>query len=232
MNIKILLLFSVICAVVLAACKKNNNDAPTTNLITYLNIVNASPDTVNFYLNGTRLNSNSNLYPFLTSGYISVLAGKQNYQVKKAFNTTTSVVQPLFNIPLDLDTSSHYSYSLFIAGETQAQAFSTVDSVLTNTASNTCLVRFVNASPDSNKYDLAVGSATKIAGKGFATSSSFLSADTGSMVPVILYQAGTTIQAATGTVILLPQKAYTIYSTGKLNGTGSSKIGLAIMANY
>lgn len=232
MNIKIPVLFSVILVVAVAACKKNNNDAPTTSLTTYLNIVNASPDTVNFYLNGTRLNSNSNLYPYLTSGYISVLAGKQNYQVKKAFNPATSKVQQLFNIPLDLDTSTHYSYSLFIAGETQAQAFRTVDSVLTNTASNACLVRFVNASPDSNKYDLMVGSATKLNGMSFGKWSRFLSADTGSKVPVVLYQAGTTVQAVNGTVALLPRKAYTIYSTGKLNGTGSSKIGLAIMANY
>jgi hypothetical protein len=219
----------MILLVAFIACKKTNNDAPTTKLTTVLNVVNASADTVNFYLNGTRLNSKSNLFPYITSGYMPVLAGTQNYQVKKAFNTATSTVQQLFNISLDLDTAQNYS--LFIAGETQAQAFKTIDTLKSDTSSSTCLVRFVNASPDANTYDLAVGSATKLTGKSFGKGSSFLSADTGSKVPVILYQAGTTTEVANGTVSLLPQKSYTIYSTGKLNGTGSSKLNLAIMAN-
>lgn len=230
MNFKVSLLFFMVFVVAFAACKKNNNDAPTTKLTTVLNIVNASSDTINFYLNGTRLNSNSNLYPYITSGYISVLAGTQNYQIKKAFNTATSIVQPLFNISLELDTAANYS--LFIAGETQAQAFRTIDSLRTDTASGTCLVRFVNASPDANKYDLVVGSTTKFSGKGFGTASSFLSADTGSLAPVVLYQAGTTTQVAGGTVALLQGKSYTIYTTGKLSGTGNSKLGLAVMVNY
>ena len=229
MNIKVSAFLGLIFVVALVACKKNN-DAPTsTSLTTTLDIVNASSDTVNFYLNGTRLNSNSNLYPYLTSGYISVLAGTQNYQIKKAFNSTTSTVQALFNISLSLDTAQRYS--LFIAGETQAQAFKTIDTLQTGTSDSTCFVRFVNASPDSNKYDLVVGNTTKFANKGFRKWSSFLSTDTGSVAPVVLYQAGTTTEVAKGTVALQAQRSYTIYSTGKLTGAGSSKLGLAVMVN-
>lgn len=230
MNTRVIILLFIICTAAFAACKKSNSDAPSTSLTTQLNIVNASPDTVNFYLNGTRKNSNSNLYPDVISGYFSVLAGTQNYQIKKAFNTTTSAVQQLFTISLTLDTA-HY-YSLFIAGETQALAFQTIDTLITTDTTVTCRVRFVNASPDGNKYDLAVGSAPKFTGKAFGTASSFTLADTSSNAVITLYQTGSTTPIGKGTVALLQGKIYTIYTTGKLNATGGSTLGLAIMQNY
>src|ERR1700761_7427601 len=125
MNTRIVVLFFIACATVFTACKKNN-DAPTTSLTTSLNIINAGTDTVNFYLNGTRLNSNSNLYPDYTTGYFGVSAGAPSFQIKKLFNPATNTVQQLFSLPLKLDPANRYS--LFIAGETQAQAFTTVDS--------------------------------------------------------------------------------------------------------
>lgn len=214
----------------LLACKKTTNDAPLTSYTTKLNVVNASADTINFYLNGTRLNSNSNLYPDVISGYMNVLAFNQNYQVKKSFNTATSAVQQLFSVPLNLDTAQYYS--LFIAGETQSQAFQTIDTLITTDTTVTCRVRFVNASPDGNKYDLTVGTGTKFTGKAFGTATSFTLADTSSNAVITLYQSGSTTPLGKGTVALLQGKIYTIYTTGKLNAAGSSALGLAIMENY
>src|SRR6185312_5588581 len=113
MNIRIVALLFIACAAIFTACKKNN-DAPAARYTSNLNIINASTDTVNFYLNGSRLNGNSNLYPLYSSGYLQVPAFAQNFQVKKLFNQTTNAVQQLFSIPLNLDTAK--GYSLFIAG--------------------------------------------------------------------------------------------------------------------
>jgi hypothetical protein len=213
----------------LAACKKNN-DAPTTGLSTTLNIINASTDTVNFYLNGTRLNSNSNLYPLYSSGYITVLAGSQNFQIKRAFNTTTSNVQSLFTIPLKLDTAKYYS--LFIAGETADHAFSTVDTLKADTSTSSCLLRFVNASPDAVSYDLTVGSSLKFSNRAFKSATGFTTVDTATYMPVALYQAGSATALIKDTVTLVAGKSYTIYTIGKQNGTGGSKLGLTLMVNY
>ena len=213
----------------ISACKKSS-DAPLPAYTTYLNFVNASADSVNYYLNGTRLNNNSNLYPQVASGYVGVLAFAQNYQVKRVFNTAGANVQQLFSLPLNLDTA-HY-YSLFIAGESASLAFKTVDTLRADTSQSTCMVRFVNASPGAGSYDLVVGSAAKFAGQGFGTASGFRLADISSAAPVTLYPAGSSTPVASGTVALLQGKSYTIYTTGKLNGTGSSALGLAVMINY
>ncbi len=213
----------------LIACKKSS-DAPIVNHTTFLNFVNASADSVNYYMNGTRLNSNSNLYPQVASGYVGVLAFAQTYQVKKVFNTAGGTIQPLFSLPLNLDTA-HY-YSLFIAGESASLAFKTIDSLKADTIKGTCKVRFVNASPGTASYDLVVGSASKFSGLGFGAASGFRLADTGSVAPVTLYPSGSSTPVASGTVALLQGRSYTIYTTGKLNGTGSSALSLAVMINY
>ena len=45
------------------SCKKNNDAPVVSTSIDSLNVVNATANTINLYLNGTRLNNNSNLYP-------------------------------------------------------------------------------------------------------------------------------------------------------------------------
>ena len=212
-----------------SACKKRSDTALPAHS-TLLNVVTASADSVNYYMNGTRLNNNSNLYPQTASGYVGVLAFAQNYQVKKVFNTAGVNIQQLFSLPLNLDTA-HY-YSLFIAGESASLAFKTIDSLKSDTIKGTCKVRFVNASPDAASFDLVAGSASTFAGQGFGTASGFRLADTSSVAHVALYPAGSSTPVVSGTVALLQGKSYTIYTTGKLNGTGSSALGLAVMINY
>lgn len=229
MNTRLSIILFLALLTGLSACKKSS-DAPLPVHTTYLNFVNASGDSVNYYMNGTRLNNNSNLYPQAASGYVGVLAFAQNYQVKKVFNTAGVNVQQLFSLPLNLDTA-HY-YSLFIAGESASLAFKTIDSLKADTIRGTCKVRFVNASPGAASFDLVAGSASTFAGQGFGTASGFRLADTSSKASVALYPAGSSTAVVSGTVALLQGKSYTIFTTGKLNGTGSSALGLAVMINY
>src|ERR1700741_4049498 len=153
MNIKPLLF--ILCAAIFyfTACKKNN-DAPTPlTLADSLNIVNASTDTINLYLNGTRLTQNTSLYPAGSTGYYFVPSGKQTYQVKKVFNPATSVVQSLFSYSPNL--TPHQYYSWFIAGESATQSFTVPDALQVDTVAGTCYVRFVNASPTAGSLSFS-----------------------------------------------------------------------------
>jgi hypothetical protein len=217
-------------AIGLSACKKNNDAPSTVNSIDSLNIINASVDTINFYLNGTRLNNNSNLYPAGSSGYYTVPSGLQSYQIKKAFNPATSIVQTLFSIPLTFE--AHHYYSLFVAGETLALAFSTVDTLKANTIKNTCKVRFVNASPDAGSLDMAVGDTTQFKNQAFKSASGFVLVGVSGRKPIKVYATGSTVPIISGIVNLLAGKSYTFYSKGKLNGTGNAVFSVGATINF
>ena len=83
MNLRFL---TIICAPVLFALPacKNNDQLFKTVLYTNVNVVNAGTDTLNFYLNGTRQNNASSLFPGGQFFYISEPSGSQNYQFKKS----------------------------------------------------------------------------------------------------------------------------------------------------
>ena len=224
-RLTLFLFLSVITGI--SACKKN--DLPVTNLISKINLINASPDTVNFYLNGTRL-SKSNLYPAGSSGYFDVVYGEQNYQVKDVFDPKGSTVRPLFSKTLNLDTSKTYSF--FIVDETAENAFLTDDDLQPDTTVNECFVRFVNASPDAGALDFAVGDTVKFSNVAFKTASEFKSVGVSSLKPINLYRAGSATPVISGHFGLLAGKSYTFYSKGKLTGTGNSLFGLGATLNF
>jgi hypothetical protein len=229
MNVKPLLF--VLCAVIFyaTACKKNN-DAPTpAGLTDSLNIVNASADTVNIYLNGTRLNGNSSLYPGGSTAYsYYVPVGKPTFQVKKTFNPATSAVQTLFSYTPDL--AAHHYYSWFIAGESASQSFTTVDELQNDTEAGTCYVRFVNASPSGGTLSFSAGGVA-YNNQAFGSASTFQLVDTASLSPILLYQAGSSTPAVSGHYPLLEGYSYTFYAQGTPNGTGNSVFTVGVTVN-
>ena len=230
MNIRVIGLLFGIFVTGLYACKKNNDAPVVSTAIDSINVVNATADTMNFYLNGTRLNNNSNLYPSGSSGYYQVPAGSQAYQVKKIFNPATNVARTLFNITLPLE--AHHYYSLFVAGETADQAFTTLDTLRRDTTTNQCYVRFVNASSDAGSYDFAVGDTLKFTGKAFKTSSGFVSVGVTSKKPILLYQSGSATPLISTTYSLVAGGSYTFYTQGKLGGTGNSALSIGVTLNF
>jgi hypothetical protein len=227
MNTRLTLFLFLAVITGISACKKN--DLPVTTLTTKLNLINASPDTVNFYLNGTRL-SKSNVYPAGSSGYFDVAFGEQNYQVKDVFDPTGSTVRALFSKTLTLDTAK--TYSLFIVDETAENAFLTTDTLQADTNKNECYVRFVNASPDAGALDFAVGDTAKFSNVAFTKASEFRSVGVSSFKPINLYYAGSATPVISGHFILLAGKSYTFYSMGKLTGTGNSLFSLGATLNF
>src|ERR1700743_611236 len=96
MNNRCLILFFIAASMGLASCKNNDNVFPK-KVTTQINVVNASADTLNIFLNGTRQNNNSSLFPGGQSFYLNVPAGMLNYQFKKAGASAV-----LFGVPLTL----------------------------------------------------------------------------------------------------------------------------------
>jgi hypothetical protein len=236
MIIRLLALLSIVFILGLTSCKKNN-DAPVSTKRDSLMMINASADTVNLYLNGTRLNNNSDLAPGIFTIYYSVPFGAQAFQVKKKFNPITSIVQPLFTVIYPAD--GHPYHSLFVVDETLANAFFTVDTlafVVDSNSSSTCYVRFVNASIDAGNLDFTANS-TKFSNQAFKTGSGFkriavsTSTDTPAMINV--YHTGQTAPIIKESYQLIPGNAYTFWTQGKLNGTGNLifSVGTAINAS-
>jgi len=229
MKIRLPALFVIALIAGLAACKKAYDDAPTVVSQVTLNFVNASADTVNIYLNGSRLNTTAAILPAYSTGYYYVPAGKQTYGVKKPFNVNSSTVQNLFNITLPADVN--YYRTLFITDEKADDAFQSVDVFKTDTSAakdSTCFIRLVNSSPGSGALDMTYGTTTVSTGipfKGysdFALVSIYKGASVTGLVPLKIFNAGSSTPLYTDSLSLSPGYNYTFYTLGTPGATGFS----------
>jgi len=216
MKIRYLGLFVI--AVAITSCKNNDNVFPK-QVSSYINVVNASGDTLNFYLNGTRQNNTSSLFPGGQSFYITVPAGAQNYSFKKA--GTPNV---LFNVPLNLKDSVYNS--IYVTSETAAGSFTSVDVPYADSAH--AALRFVNASPDAGNLDVAVGDSLKFfSSVAFKSASAFMPVGAGQK-RIRIYLAGGANSKIDTTIAMQPYKGYTVFSKGSINSKNNPfKIGVS-----
>lgn len=227
MKIRFSALLAIAIIIALSACKKKYDDAPAVINQVRLNVVNASADTFNFYLNGSRKNTTSTILPGTITGYYFVPAGVQSYQLKKPFNIATNTVQTLFSITLPADSNVYRS--LFVTDGTAANAFPTDDIPNGTTKTDTCFIRFVNASPGSGPLDMALGSTTQFPNVAFKSvtgsvyASTTLGADTISgLIPIKVFAHGSTTPLATDSVSLQQGASYTFFLQGKAGTPGYS----------
>ncbi len=207
----------------LYSCKNNDEVFPVTG-VAFFNVVNVSTDTLNFYLNGTRQNNTSSLYPGGQSLYLTVPDGQQNYQFKKAggFNV-------LFSVPLNLKDSTNTS--LYIYGETTGQAFITNDVLLRYTAHpDTTQIRFVNISPDAGTLNVTVGDTLSFMSQAFKSSTAFALIG-GGQKEVKVTQAGVATLLKDTTIAFQPGFIYTLFTKGLLNGKGNAAFGVGVAIN-
>ena len=228
MRIKLPLLILCVAVAGLSSCQKNNDAPVVSTSIDSLNVINASPQAINFYLNGTRLNNNSNLSIGGSSGYYTVPSGQQTYQFKKVFDPATSVVQTLFSLPVNL--TPHHYYSLFIADDTSSHAFTTIDTLQADTVAGTCYVRFVNASPAAGSLNFSIGGVS-YSNQAFKSASGFRLVDTASLSPLLLTQSGSSTPVFSGHYPLLERAIYTFYVKGSPGGTGNSAFNIGVTLN-
>jgi hypothetical protein len=217
----ILLLFAGMLTV--EACKNNDNVFPNV-LPTNLNVVNASADTLNYYLNGTRQNNSSSLFPTGQSYYQTVNAGQATYQFKKAGSFSV-----LFSLPLKLTDSMNYS--LFVCGTSADKSFLTLDQLYTDTVTNSTQIRFVNASPDAGNLDFYAGDTINYKSAPFKGTSAFLATGSG-MKEVKIYQAGSSTKLVDTLIPFQPGGIYTLFSKGLLKGTGTAVFDVGLTINH
>ena len=202
------------------ACKKMAADLPPALPATSaINVVNATADTINTFQNGTRFNITSSFYPGGSLGYVEVVAGEQQYQIKKA---GTPIV--LLSLPLTLDTNKAYSF--FIAGNSAERAFLINDVFLAN---NDVEIRFVNASPDRS-FDIKIADNFNFSNKAFKSATQFVKMTAGK-VRYEIYKTGETTAVLSGDITLATNRVYTLFTKGTATGTGDAAFGVKLIAN-
>ncbi|WPU99840.1 DUF4397 domain-containing protein [Mucilaginibacter sp. cycad4] len=224
MNIKVKALLIIIAVTgYLTSCKKNNDKPDAVDSSTSsLNVINATFNNVNIYVNGTRVNNTTTFYPGGTLGYILVKAGTQNYSVKLDGPNNPN---PLFSLPLTLSKDSVYSF--YIGGNTADQVFKSTDVLVADTGSAPkAKIRFVNASPDAGNISVHFEGITaaldteQVKDLGFKTTSAFYLVAPGEH-NMALHSAAFPTTVVRDTVQLTGGKVYTYY------GYGNKSTGLA-----
>jgi Domain of unknown function (DUF4397) len=224
MNTRLSVLF--FCFVLLGLCScKNNDEVFKPVLYTSLNVVNATVDTLNFYLNGTRQNNTSSLYPTGQSFYLTVPSGAQDFEFKKS--GTSNV---LFGVPLNLKDSTYNS--LYVYGDSAGQTFTISDTLLTYTSHpDTTQVKFVNASPDAGNLDMTIGTAAGFKSVSLKSSTQYVEIP-GGLTEVKVFQAGSTTPLEDISISFQPGGIYTLFSKGLLNGKGNAAFGIGVVINH
>jgi hypothetical protein len=222
MNIRYSILFLTLMTGGLLSCK-NNDSVIRPALQTGLNVINATADTLNFYVNGTRQNGVSPLYPSGNTGLFLIPSGLQNYQFKKAGNP---------NVLLSTPTNFTYNTlnSIYITGESADKVFTTRDvPPVIDTFKFTTAVRFVNAAPDAGNLDLFIDS-LKIPGAAYKSFSPFLLMGSGQK-RIRVYLSGATIAKLDTTMAFQSNTDYTLFTKGLLNGKGNAAFNVRRLTN-
>jgi len=221
MRIKYFILLFVIAFAGFSSCKNNDNFFVPV-VTTDITVVNASANTLNFYLNGTRQNNSSSIFPAGSVTHLFVPSGAQNYQFKIA-----GTPDVLFSVPLTL-TPNIYN-SLYITGSTADKAFNTVDTLLTDTVPF-ATVRFVHAAPDAGSLNVFVGDTVNFKSRVFKSSSVFLPVGSGQK-HVRIFQTGSATAKVDTIITMQPQRTYTLFAKGLLNGKGAAVFDVGIVLN-
>jgi hypothetical protein len=206
--------FLALMAAAFAACTKNYAVPAAPKSPPKLNVVNATADTLDFFVNGTRQNNQSDIYPDGATYWLSVVYGKATYSFKNTGRPAT-----LFSLAETLDTGTFQT--MFLVGTSADKVFLVNDSVTNATAitagDTTSAIRFVNAAPNMGGLDIVVtkGKTTPISIKNcsYKYLSSYMSLkDTVTKIDV--YATGTTKAIFDTTFTPVPGQSYTFFTKG------------------
>ena len=169
-NLFVTALFAVLL-LFMAACIKNDAPVPEATTVN-VNVVNASDEVLNFYLNGTRQNSTIGIFPLGASGYAGIPYGGL-LTFKRVFNNQSfENAEALFSVPVNVDTTGTQTrYSLFAAGLTSSNAFFVRDTISSD--SKNAKLRFIVASTQVTKLKVYLNDTLRFATTEFKSSSGF-----------------------------------------------------------
>jgi hypothetical protein len=224
----------IIYSITLISCKNNDNVFPVTQT-TSLTIVNATTDTLNYYINGIRQNNTSSLFPGGALVNQSAPAGFANYQFKKSGNANVLFSKAL---TLKYDSSANYTIgnSFFVYGELPSQNFVILNDTLFNsTAANTATIRVANLSTDAGTIQVSITNntlATTIAFNEitFGEPSIFKSISSG-LNEVKVYLLNNSVAQIDTIISIQPNTVNTIFTKGLLKSGNNSLFSLGAIVN-
>ncbi|MCR8560077.1 DUF4397 domain-containing protein [Mucilaginibacter sp. BJC16-A38] len=215
-----------ILSVMLSSCLKDHTSNTPLPAVSVMSVVQASPGqpVLDFYLDGTRVNG-SGLALGNNLDYFRAYSGKRTASFSQT-GTSTQIFSDTVNL------KENIAYSLCLVGKTPTLSYLLLTDSLSQPASGSAYLRFVNLSPDAPAVDLAVKDASVIAAnKGFKGFTSFFSI-TGKTYSFEIRQAGTsTVLATLNNVNIGNGYVYTIYLEGLVASSGTDKLTPVLVTN-
>lgn len=216
------LMLVVLTGIGLTSCKKDGDTVVIVQTAAF-NTINANSYAINVYQNGTRLNNLGSIGTGGQSGYFTVVAGAQQYQLKKA---TPDNPDYLMDFLLSLEADK--DYSLFVAGET-ADNIVVIEDLRLNSSANQAMIRFVNTLPGTDNLDVNIGPLS-YPNTTFKSDSPYSYIDAGDR-SLKIYRTGSSVPVIDQTISLTAGTTYTVFTTGTLTGTGVDKFTARMILN-
>lgn len=219
-------LFAVcLLSVTLSSCLKESKNTPPTP-VALLSVIQDSPGQtpLDFTLDGVRVNANQIVYGGGLD-YFRAFVGKRT-----AAFTRSGAGGGVFSDTLTL--KQNFAYTLCLVNKPATPGFLVLTDAITQPASGSANLRFVNLSPDAPAVDLAVkDGAVLVANKGFKGFSNFASI-TGKTYTFEIRQAGTgTVLTTLTNVNINSGYVYTIYLRGLTAATDATKLTADLIIN-
>lgn len=214
------------------SCKNKDLPLPAVSK-TKLNVINATGDTLKFFINGTRQNQLSAIFIGGETGYLSVPAGEQSYR----FSKSNEGFPTLFTTTFNLDTAKYYS--IFVCGETANLAFKITDPVdsLSNlintdtsaTTVNNSYIRYVNATPGTDEFNVTVGGGDTVNYNkcAFGYVGGFKPFVAGKK-EVKVYLAGENTPRIDTSIVFTSRIGYILFTHGQLTGKGGNAFTVSV----
>jgi len=207
--------FTGLCAAslyLLTACVKND-PAPVKNTTVNVDVVNATDEVLNFYVDGTRQSILTGINPLTNNGYTLISYGARTFTFKKVFKTDTfGNIDTLFSLPVKLDSgSTNDRYSIFVGGLIRSQAFMVKDAIAAD--SKNAKVRFVTASPDMPAFRVYFNDTLVYTSSAFKSVQDFTKA-TASIKRVVIRPANANNILYTTSITVSSGRSYTLFTQG------------------
>jgi hypothetical protein len=207
-------LFSLAASLLMLASCVKNDPAVQINESVNVNVINASEEVLNYYLNGTRQNGVTGIFPLGANGYTAIPGGDQSLAFRKQFNTSQFTnADTLFTLPVRLDTvgPNVRNYSIFTAGTTRSTAFTILDTLVSD--DKNAKLRFVAASPAVTGIRVYLNDTLRFTSSAFKSVSTFNPVGTGQKI-IKIRPANSDNVLYTSTITLDKGTNSTLFSAG------------------
>jgi hypothetical protein len=213
-----------------SSCGKNEEASPQ-GFNTELNLINVSPDVRPVYLYiGGQIQNNRTTYSFPNaSGYFFLGSTTPPLQIRKSSGDLNQPIVATINDTLRSDMR----YTLFITGLLGDSTLATI--FLRDTASIPTIgygkLRFVNASPRSQGFDIYANDTKAFANQPFKAVSKFIEMPAGNYTLKITPTGSTDVLTTLNNFQVQDGKLYTLYTRGIAGRTDTAAFGAAVILN-